>query len=299
MGKHRWLILFSIPGIVCFLVFSYFPMIGGLLMAFQDFNPISGFWRSPFVGWENFRVIFRSPDMLNVLRNTVVISLLKFGFGFPLTILFALMLNEVRHLGFKRVIQTAIYMPFFISWVIAAGIWYKFLALDGGAVNEMMSRLGIIGEPVYFFGDTTFFYPILVASELWKSLGYGTIIYIAALAGVNPELYEAAVVDGAGRVRQAWHVSLPGIRPVIVLLLILGTSSLVYAGFDQVYTFDNLSVREVSEILDTYILRLLRTAGMYGYSIGSAMGVFQAAVGLLLFLIANYTAKLLKEESIL
>ncbi len=296
---QRWLYIFAIPGFLFFLVFAYYPMFG-VIMAFQDYNPIKGYFGSGFVGIENFQTIFHLPDFLNALKNSLMISGLKLSIGFPATIIFALLINELHQVLFKRVTQTISYLPYFISWVIAAGLWYKMLSPDNGLVNDLLMYLGILEKPFYFMGSTDAFIPIIIFTEIWKSIGFGAIIYLAALSGVDPHMYESASIDGANRLRQIWHISLPSIRNTIVLMLILAASGLMSAGFDQLWTMGNWQVREVGEILDTLILRYLRdSGGFYGLSLGAAMGVFQAAVGLSLFLICNYIAKLLKQESLL
>lgn len=296
--KHRWLYLFTLPGVVYFLVFAYFPMLGSV-MAFQNFDPILGFAASEFVGFENFRTIFCMPEFLSAFRNTVIISALKLVIGFPATILFALLINEIQSVHLKKSIQTISYIPYFISWVTVAGIWYKFLSVDSGLINEILMSLGLTADPVFFFGESKYFYIIVLFADLWKNLGFGAIIYLAALSGVDQELYEAAEMDGAGRLKRIWHISLPGIKGVIVLMLVLNSSSLMNAGFDQLWTFGNINIRNVSEILDTLVLRTLTTSGVYGMSTGAAMGLFQSFVGLVLFLLANGTTRLLGEDTLL
>lgn len=296
--KQRWLYLFAVPGFIFFLIFAYVPMFG-VIMSFQDFDPVLGFFRSPFIGFNNFKIIFAMPDFKMALKNTFIISLLKLAIGFPAGIIFALLINEVRNKLFKRTVQTITYLPYFISWVIAAGIWYKLLSVDNGVFNEFLRSIHIIKDNVYFFGEQKYFLPLIVISDLWKNLGFASIIYLASLSGIDIQLYEAASIDGAGRFKKIWHISLPGLKNMIVLLLILNSSSLVYAGFDQLYNMGNINVRNVGEILDTLIYRNLMTAGMYAYPIGAAMGLFQAALGLVLFLVANTISRLLNEESVL
>ena len=293
-----WLWLFVLPGIVFFILFAYLPMFGAA-MAFQRFNPLLGVTGSPFVGLDNFRRIMMMPQFKKAFMNTVVISSMKLAIGFPLGIVFALMLNEVRRTTLKRSIQTITYLPYFISWVIAAGIWYKFLSIDHGIVNELLTALGLTEKPLFFMGDNRYFYPIVMITDLWKGLGFGAIIYLAALSGINPEIYEAAAVDGAGRFRRIWHISLPSIQSVIVLMLILSASGLMNAGFDQMWTLGNHANREVSEILDTLVLRTLTTTGIHGLSYGAAMNLFQAVIGLALFFVCNFTARKLTGESLI
>ncbi len=293
--KQKVLFLFMLPGFVYFLVFKYYPMYG-VIMAFQDFNPVLGFNRSEFVGFQNFRYIFGTPNFLAVLRNTILISVLKIVISFPAPIILALMINEMKHLPLKKAVQTMSYMPHFISWVVAAGIWYNFLSGDG-IVNDLLMRIGILDGPFYFMGSRGFAYPLLVGSDIWKGVGFGSIIYLAALAGVNPELYESARVDGAGRIRQMWHISLPGIKTTMVILLILRIANLLEAGFDQIQAFMNPQTRPVVNIIETEVWRMLTTGGMRQLSVGAALSVFQAVTGLVLFLLANLAVRALDEES--
>ncbi|MFC5405474.1 ABC transporter permease [Cohnella soli] len=296
--RQRWLIAFTLPGFIFFLIFSYFPMYG-VIISFQDYDVFKGVWGSGFVGFENYRTLFDMPDFMNALKNTVVISLLKLVILFPATVLFALLINEIRSGWFKKLIQTTSYLPYFVSWVIAAGIWYKLLSIDGGVVNNFLIALGIIDEPFYFVADPDAFYPLIIFTEAWKNMGFSAIIFIAALSAIDPQLYEAAKVDGANRFKQIWHISLPGIKNTIVLLFILNVSGLMRAGQDQMWTMSNVTVQSQAEILDTLVLRYLKDMGMMGYSIGTAMGIFQAFIGLGLFLSCNYLAKALKSDSII
>jgi putative aldouronate transport system permease protein len=297
--RQKWLYVFTVPGFLFFLVFAYYPMFG-ILMAFQDFNPVLGYFGSDFVGLDNFTTIFQLPDFLQALRNSIIISSLKLAIGFPATILFALLINELHHVGFKRLTQTISYLPYFISWVIAAGLWYKLLSPDNGLINDLLMSTGVIKEPYYFMGTNHAFIPIILLTELWKNIGFSAIIYLAALSGVDPHLYEVASIDGAGRLKQIWHISLPSIKRTMVLLFILSASGLMSAGFDQLWTMGNLQVRESGEILDTLVLRYLQNSGGFaGLSLGAAMGLFQAMVGICLFLLCNYIAKFLKQDSLL
>lgn len=296
--RQRWLIAFTLPGFLFFLFFSYFPMYG-IIISFQDYDVFRGVLGSAFVGFDNFRTLFDMPDFTNALKNTILISLLKLLLLFPATIVFALLINEIGTSWFKKLIQTTSYLPYFVSWVIAAGIWYKLLSIDGGVVNGLLMSLGVIDEPFYFVAEPDAFYPLIIFTEAWKSMGFSAIIFIAALSAIDPQLYEAAKVDGANRFKQIWHISLPGIKNTIVLLFILNVSGLMRAGQDQMWTMSNVTVQSKAEILDTLVLRYLKDMGMMGYSIGTAMGIFQAFIGLVLFLSCNYLAKAMKSDSII
>lgn len=294
---QKILMLFMLPAVIFFFIFSYMP-IYGITMAFQSFSPALGFFKSPFVGFANFVDIFNMPDFLRALKNTIVISSLKILISFPAPIVFSLLLNEILSMKFKRTVQTISYLPYFISWVVASGLWYKLLTLDGGPINDLLLSLGVLKEPMNFMAEPLLFYPIIIFTDLWKNVGWNAIIYLAALAGINIELYEAAKVDGANRLKQMIHISLPGMRPAILLLFILTISSLLNADFDQLYTMGNSAVRDVGEILDTLILRTLQSGGIGDMSYGAAMGLFKTVIGFGLFILANQVSKKLSGESI-
>jgi putative aldouronate transport system permease protein len=296
--NYRALYLFLLPGAAIFIIFSYLPMFG-LTMVFQQYDPISGFLGSHWVGVANFQRLFSSPVFARAMRNTIVISLLKLVIEFPLPILFALFLNELRGVVFLKTVQTISYLPNFVSWVIVSGIWYNMLSGDGGVLNQALIRLGIVKEPILFMQSSGWFYPVIIFTDIWKNLGFQTIFYLAAIASIDQDLYEASVIDGAGKVRQAISITLPGIKSTVVLLFILALSGLLNAGFDQLWTMGNLAVREVGDILDTAVLRTLMQGSFQDLSVGAAMGFFKSVAGLALFLLANSIARLLREESVL
>ncbi len=296
--NYRVLYLFLFPGVLCFLAFSYAPMVG-LVMVFQRYDPVSGFLGSPWVGLANFVRLFHAPTFSRALRNTLVISALKLAIEFPLPIFFALLLNEIRRARLRKFVQTVTYLPCLISWVIVAGLFYKLLSPDNGVVNQVFLTTGLVKEPVFFMQSTRWFYPVILFTDVWKNLGFQAIFYLAAISVVDLQLYEAAVMDGAGRVRQAWSITLPAMRTTIVLLLILDASNLVNAGFDQLWTMGNMAVREVGDILDTAVLRTLTQGSFQDLSVGAAMGFFKSVAGLALFLLANTLARLFREESVL
>jgi putative aldouronate transport system permease protein len=297
LRKHRVLYLFLLPGFIWFMIFSYLPMMGAI-MAFQNYDPVTGFIHSTWVGFDNFERLFYTPRLVHALKNTIVISFLKLAIGFPMPILFALMLNEIRKNKFKKVNQTISYLPHFISWTVVAGVWYKLLSTDG-VVNEFLMMLGWISEPIRFMSSSNWFYPIIVATDQWKNLGFSAIIYIAALASIDTHLYEAARVDGASKVRQMWHISLPGMKPTILLLFILSVSNLLNADFDQLWNMSNPTVLDKGEILDTFVLRILSTGGLNDLSLGAAVGVFKSVIGLMLFYLTNFISQKLKQESLI
>jgi putative aldouronate transport system permease protein len=286
-----------LPATVFFALFAYWP-IYGMVMAFQNFSPALGFEKSPWVGLENFQHIFEMPNFLMALRNTLVISSLKILISFPAAIVFALLLNEVTRPLFKKSVQTISYLPYFVSWLIVSGLFYKLLSLEG-PLNEVLVSMHLVDKPILFLSDEGLFYPILIFTDIWKNIGWNSIIYLAALAGVDPELYEAARVDGAGRLRQMLHISLPSIKNVIILLFVLTLTSVLSADFDQLYTMGNPSVRKVGEILDTLVLKMLQGGTIRDYSYGAAMSFFKNTIGFVLFLVANYLLNRTQEKGVI
>jgi len=296
MKKYRTLYLFLIPGAIIMILFAYLPM-GGLVMVFQLYDPVSGFFESKWVGFENFARVFSTPVFGRALRNTLVISGLKLLIGFPMPVIFALMLNELRHQRFKKTVQTITYIPNFVSWVIVSGIWYSMLS-SSGVVNEILLKLGLISDPILFMQNKALFYPIIIFTELWKSLGYNTIFYISSIATIPTEIYEAAEIDGASRFKQAIYITIPSISGTIALLFIMQVGGLLNAGFDQLWTMGNVAVRDMADILDTAVLRTLTSGSIYDLSTGAALGMFKSVVGLLLFFITNWVSKKFIDESI-
>ena len=253
-------------------VFNYIPM-GGLVIAFKRYLPAKGILASNWVGWTNFHNLFTMPGFFNALRNTVVLSLWKISMGILVPVVFTLLLNEMQCSAVKRGIQTLIYLPHFISWVLLAGIFIKLLG-GKGLVNQFLGLFGV--EPIIFLGDNRWFRFTLVFTHIWKEFGYGTIVYLAAVAGVNQDLYEAASIDGAGHWQQVWHVTLPAIVPIIVLMGALSIGNILSAGFDQVFNLYNDVVYESGDILDTLIYRIGFGSGQYGLS--TAAGLFTSVI---------------------
>jgi putative aldouronate transport system permease protein len=286
LWRNRWLYALLMPGLLYFLVFKYVPM-WGVLLAFQNFSPYHGFWKSEWVGLEHFRVFFTNPEFFMLLRNSLILSLYNLIFFFPAPIVLALLLNEVRVALFKRTIQTLVYVPHFISMVIVASLTYVFLTTEGGLVNELLDQY--FGFKIPFLTSPDWFRPIIILQTIWKECGFGTIIFLAALAGVDPEQYEAAIIDGASRWRQMWHITLPSIRSTIVILLILRMGDVLDNGFEQIYLLLNPLNREVAEVFDTYVYFMGITQGAFSYS--TAIGLFKSVVGIMLVVGANWTAK--------
>ena len=293
MWKERWLYLFMLPGLLFFVIYKYVPM-WGILMAFQKYQPHLGVFGSEWVGLRHFERFFSEPQFWILLRNTLYIALLDTGIFFPLTIILALMLNELRSEIFKRSLQTLVYIPHFLSWVVVVGISYILLTTEGGIINELLVLFG--AEKVQFLMSEFWLRPLIIIQMIWKDAGWGTIIFLAALAGVNPSLYEAARIDGANRWRLLWHITLPGIRSVIIILLILRLGSFIDLGFEQIFLMVNALNREVGEVFDTYVYYVGMQQGQFSYS--AAVGLFKSIVGLILVLSANWTAKKLGEEGV-
>jgi putative aldouronate transport system permease protein len=290
-------LFFIAPGFIFFIVFSYIPLYG-LVGAFQDYDPVLGFFKSRFIGLENFRVLFALPDFPLVVRNTLVISLWNLLICFPAPIILALLYHEIANPTFKKITQTISYIPYFVSWVVVSGIFYKLLA-SGGVINDLLTFLHMIKKPVYFMSERSMFVPIVVISSLWKSVGFNTIIYLAALTAINPELYEASDVDGASTLQKHRYITIPGIMPTIVLLLILAVSNILNVNFEQLWTLQNQQVYEVSEVIDTYIFRIFLKGQLIDYARGIAIGLIRAVICLILFFVGNGIMKRLRLGSLI
>jgi putative aldouronate transport system permease protein len=284
--RDKWLYLLLLPGVLYFLVFKYIPM-WGVVLAFKNYQPFLGFMKSDWVGMEHFRNFFQNPDFVKLLRNTLLLSLYNLIFFFPAPIILALLLNEVRIALYKKAIQTLIYIPHFISMVIVASISYVFLTTEGGVVNGLLQQF--TGQKINFLADPEWFRPIIILQTIWKECGFGTIIFLAALAGVDAEQYEAAIVDGANRWRQLWHITLPSIKSTIVILLILRMGDVLENGFEQIYLMTNALNREVADVFDTYVYLMGITQGAFSYS--TAVGLFKSLVGVFLVFTSNYLAR--------
>ncbi|MDQ0877580.1 putative aldouronate transport system permease protein [Paenibacillus sp. V4I3] len=291
--RDRWLYFILLPGVLYFIIFKYVPMFG-LLMAFEDYKPHLGFMNSPWVGLKHFERFFSEPQFWMLFRNTILLAIYNLVFFFPLPIVLALMLNEVRIGIFKRFAQTLLYLPHFVSWVVAVGIFYVLFTTEGGVVNELIQKIGI--EKIPFMLSEDWFRPMIISQSIWKEAGWGTIIFLAALSGVDLQLYEAARMDGAGRWRQLWHITLPAIRSTIVILFILRLGSFLDTGFEHIFLMLNSMNREVGEVFDTFVYMKGLTQGQYSYS--AAVGMFKSLVGLVLVLGSNWIAKKFGEEGV-
>ncbi|MFC5614706.1 ABC transporter permease [Metabacillus niabensis] len=293
LKRDRWLYLLLVPGLLYFLIFKYAPM-WGVVIAFQDYSPFKGVFGSEWVGFENFKDFFQNPDFFRLLKNTFILAVLDLVFFFPAPIILALMLNELRINVYKRTVQTFIYVPHFMSWVIIASITYIFFTTSGGVVNEIVSFF--TGKEINFLSSPEWFRPLIMGQIIWKETGWGTVIFLAALATVDQEQYEAAIVDGAGRFRRLWHVTLPAVRSTIIVLLILRLGNFLDTGFQQIFLMSNSLNRSVADVFDTYVYFVGITQGAYSYS--TAVGLFKSIVGIILVLGANKLAKKMGQDGI-
>jgi len=276
--KDSWqLYIMLLPAVILVVIFTYIPM-GGIVMAFQEYKPYLGILNSKWVGWGQFEFLFQYPDSVQVIWNTLRIALLKLVFGVISTLGFALLLNEVRKKWLRSAVQTFVFLPHFLSWVVLGGIFREILSPDGGLVNKALVAIGL--EPIFFLGNNNWFLFTVVASEVWKEFGYGSIIFLAALAGINPSLYEAAQLDGAGKLKQIWHITIPSIVPTIAVVLTLSLSQVLSAGFDQIFNLYNTLVYEKGDIIDTFVYRVGLVDG--NFSFATAIGLFKSVVGLIL-----------------
>lgn len=286
LKQKKYLYIMLIPCVVYFITFHYVPMYG-VLMAFKDFNFSKGILGSEWVGLDNFKYMFGLDEFYNVFKNSITLSLLRLLLGFPMPIVLALMLNEVRCRQFKRTVQTIMYLPHFISWIVIGGIITNFLSPTWGVVNGVLEKLGM--EPVFFMAGTKYFRPIVVITSIWKDAGWGTILYLAAITSISPDLYEAAMLDGAGRWKQMLHVTLPSIVPTIVTLFILRTGTIMNNGFEQILVLQNSQNLAVSEVFETYTYRVGILGGRYSFA--TTVGLFTSVIGMIMIVITNQISK--------
>ena len=282
LTRYQALYLMLIPGVLYFLTFKYAPLLGSII-AFKDYHIAKGIIDSPWVGFRWFENLFTYPQFTRLLRNTLLISVYQIIFSFPAPIILALLLNELRKAMFKRLVQTVIYLPHFLSWTLMYGLVYMMFSVQTGVVNNLLGQLGI--PPINLLQSNEIFRTLIVGSGMWKEMGWGTIIFLAALTGINPSLYEAAKIDGAGRWDQMRYISLPGIMPAVVVLLLLKLGNILDLGFEQIFIFLNPTNYENGDILDTYAYRAGIIQGQY--SMTTAIGLFQSVIGFLLLLFAN------------
>ncbi len=304
-GKSRWkrllrdiltnweIYLLLLPPLIYYIIFAYLPMYG-IKIAFMDFNPVKSFSGSPYVGWKHFNRFLSSPFFWQVIRNTFRISIYSIVAGFPLAVILALLLNYQRNIAFKRIVQTISYAPHFISTVVLVGMLQVFCSYDGGLFNLLLGLLG--KERINFFGVASMFDNLYVWSGVWQSLGWSAIIYISALSAINPELHEAAIVDGANIWQRIWYIDIPGILPTIVTMLILRSGSVLSVGFEKIFLMQNVQNSTVSEVISTYVYKqgLLQTQ----YSYSAAVGLFNSIINFIVLVIVNTLANKLNDTSL-
>ncbi len=291
--RYKSLYFLAIPLVVYFLVFNYAPMFG-LVMAFEDFKPTRGFFGSTFVGFKNFIDFFNAPTFWQLLRNTFVISGLGLVVGYPLSIIFALLINEISVKWFKKSIQTISYMPYFVSTIVLCGLVIEFCSTNGLITNALVN-LGIV-ERQNLLQNPNYFWAINLISDEWQGLGYSSIVFIAAISNVSGELHEAAAIDGANRLQRVWHITLPGIKPMIVSMLILKCGMLMTVGFDKILNLYNTAIYSTADVISTYVYRIGLNGGRYGF--GAAVGLFNSVINLILLVASNYISKKYADQSL-
>lgn len=286
--KYGALTLMFLPVVVYYIIFKYIPM-SGIVLAFKQYKLSEGIWGSPWIGLDNFEKLFRTKTFVRSVNNTLIISALRLVIGFPIPILLALLLNEVTHMRYKKVVQTISYLPHFISWVVLAGLFEQLLSPSTGAINYVLQTYFGVKEPIYFLGDNTYFRGTLIATDIWKNAGWSSILYLATIAGIDPTLYEAATVDGATRKQCTRYITLPCLTATITVCLILQVGGILDGGFDQVFNLYNSAVYKTGDIIDTYVHR----TGIVDmkYSMATAVGLFKNAIGFVLVLGTNWLSK--------
>lgn len=292
--RYKWLYLMLVPVIAYYLLFKYWPMYG-IVMAFQKFNPFQGVFKSPFVGLAVFKKVFANATFLKTIRNTLFLNLFTMLFNFPLTVIVSLMLNEIRHMKFKKLTQSVLYLPHFVSWVVVAGIATNLFSANDGTINNILIKIGVGQKP--FFSETGWWTFMYVLLHIWKEIGWGTIIYLAALTGIDESLYEAAYLDGATRFQRIRYITLPLIRSTVVTMLLLTISKMMSIGMDAPWLLGNPAVQDVSEVISTYTYRL--GIEKMDYSQSTAIGLFQSLVNIIILIIFDRFAKLIGEDGII
>jgi putative aldouronate transport system permease protein len=293
LHKHRWMYLLLILPVVYFVIFQYLPLWNAQI-AFKDFKPLLGVWKSPFTGFDHFLTFFKSFYFEQLIANTILISLLKLFFGIPMAIILAIALYETSFKRFRTLVQTVAYLPHFLSWVIMFGVLLMLLSPGDGLVNAIIRSTG--GKPITFLSSPDWFRLVVVASDIWKETGWGTIIYLAALMGIDPTLFEAAQVDGASRLQRIWHISLPGILPVVAILTMLRLGHILNAGFNQIFVLYSLPVYSVGDIIDTWVYR--QGILQFQFSLATAVGLFKGVIGLVLILCANQITRRIAQQGL-
>jgi putative aldouronate transport system permease protein len=286
--NQKQLVFMSLPLILYVILFSYVPL-WGWTMAFQNYRPARGFFEQEWAGLKWFNFLFSDPGFMRVLRNTLAMSLINMALGYISAILLALFLNEIKNIGFKRLVQTVSYLPHFLSWIIVTGLVSTMLAVENGALNDLLVFLGIIKEPILFLSVPRYFWGIVGATYVWKEVGWNTIIYLAAMAGIDPALYEASEIDGCNRYHKMWHITLPGIKATIIIMMIMSIGHILDAGFELQYLLKNGLIQDVAETIDIYVIKY--GIQSFNYSLATAAGMFKNVVNISLIFIANWIAR--------
>lgn len=284
--RNRQIYLLLLPVLVFLIVYSYVPMYG-ITLAWKDYYRSKGILGSPWVGWENFELMFSMPQFARAVKNTLIISVVKLLVTFPLPIILALLINEVRSKSYRRVVQTFTYLPHFISWVIIGGLVKNFLSYENGAVNNLLASMGV--DRVAFLNEPAYFIPILLFAEIWKGVGWGSIIYLSSMTGIDPNLYEAAQLDGCGRFRSVFYITLPSIMPTVSVMLVLAIAGIMNAGFDPIYNLYNPATYSVADIIDTLSFRLFKED--QNWELSAAVGLFKTTINFILMIFGNYATK--------
>ncbi|MDQ0087052.1 putative aldouronate transport system permease protein [Paenibacillus anaericanus] len=293
-AAQRHLQVMALLGVVWMIIFNYIPMYS-IIIAFKEFNIVKSIAEAPWVGLKHFKEFLNDDNFVNVMKNTLGISLIKLFIGFPLPIIFALFLNEIRSVRFKKTIQTISYLPHFLSWVVLGGILATWLS-DVGIINHILMALHLVDQPISYLAEPKYFWTIIITSDIWKELGWSAIIYLAAIAGVSPDMYEAATIDGAGRFQKMWYVTLPAIKATISILFILAVSGVLNSNFDQILVLRNSLNDSASNVIDYYVYYTGLSTGRFSYS--AAIGLFKSVIALILLLIANFATKKLNDTSL-
>lgn len=293
--SQRYLMVLTLPAVLWMIIFNYIPMYG-IIIAFKNYQPYIGFLKSSWIGLDNFKMLFADPTFINALVNTLKISILKLICGFPAPIIFAILLNELVFNKAKKLIQTLSYLPYFVSWVFVVGFMYTMLDPQTGVLSGLLVSLHIINKGTLMMADPKYFLPLVIISDIWKGLGWNSIIYLAAITSIDSQLYEAATVDGAGRFKRIWHITLPAIKPTIVILLILSISGLMNSNFDQLFLMQNSMTQDAANVIGIYSYKMGIVLGRFSY--GTTVGLFQSVVSMILLVIANFTSRKLTDESL-
>lgn len=296
IATNKVLYIMLVPCMIYTFIFSYYPLTGWI-MAFENYKPAKGYWGSKFVGFDQFRFLFEDIEFWRSMRNTLAMSVMNLIFSFLFAIVFALLLNEIKSLPLKKITQTVSYLPHFLSWIIVCSLISKMLSTNDGAVNNVLMKLGLIKEPLLFLGDQKCFWWITTFANIWKETGWNSIIYIAAIAGIDQSLYEAAELDGAGRFRKMWHVTLPGIKSTIIVLLIMNLGWVMNASFEVPYILGSGLLQDVSQTIDIFVLKYGMNIG--NYSLATAAGIFKSVISLFLVFSTNAIANKMGESSLM